>query len=150
MLLAEEVGELDASRQGVGFVDADPKGVATGSLDLRCDDAWRGPGMQVAGTIQGGPAGSPGGALRPDAVIPVVDGVEITPAIDIGRLLNLTAGREVPLSIRPASGGEPVLEPVRPAGLQDESRLACRRWVDQRRAPAARLSGGRLDHPTSG
>ncbi len=145
-LLAEMVGELNASHQGVRYHASDPTADDTASLGLYYDDAHRGPGMKIAEVLAGGPSDHVGSALQAGAVILAVDGRPITPEIDIHRLLNRKAGKEVLLEIAPAAGGEAVLETVKPQAGAYENEYAYRRWVAQRRALVEELSGGRLGY----
>lgn len=145
-LIAEAVGELNASHQSVLFAGSIPNADSTGSLGLYYDDAWRGAGMRIAGVIAGGPADQPESALRPGAIILAVDGVEITPEIDIHHLLNRRGGREALLSIQPAEGDAPVAQTIRPVSGALENVLAYRQWLTQRRKMVAELSGGRLGY----
>ena len=100
----------------------------------------------MAEAIPGGPADRAGSALRPGAVILSVDGRPIGPEIDIHRLLNRAAGREVRLEIAPADGGPPVAETLTPVPQAHENEYAYRAWVAQRRAMVERLSAGRLGY----
>ncbi len=145
-LLAEAVGELNASHQSVSFHADVANADATGSLAVYYDDTHRGPGMKIAEVLDGGPADHAGSALTTGAVILAVDGTPITPDIDIYRLLNRKAGREVLLEIAPADGGEAVLETAKPVPQTHETEYAYRHWVAGRRALVEELSGGRLGY----
>ncbi|WP_281841453.1 S41 family peptidase [Sinisalibacter aestuarii] len=145
-LVAEAVGELNASHQSVIFFENNPNSDNTGSLALYYDDDWRGAGMKISEVIPGGPADHPGSALKAGAVIVSVDGAEITPEIDIHRLLNRKAGQEVLLGVQPMEGDIPVFETIFPITQIEENHFAYLQWVSQRRAIVERLSGGRLGY----
>ncbi|MCB1489330.1 MAG: PD40 domain-containing protein, partial [Bauldia sp.] len=145
-LQSEMVGELNASHQGSIYRGSDPTGDLTASLGLYYDQHYQGPGEKIAEVIPGGPADRPDSALTPGAVILAVDGAAIEPDMNIDRFLNRKQGQSVLLSVRPADGGEPVEQKVKPVSVYAENELAYERWVAKRREIVERLSNGRIGY----
>jgi tricorn protease len=146
-LLSEMVGELNASHTGsVAIPRRDTQGDKTASLGLYYDHNHQGSGVKVAAVLAGGPAHKGTTALGPGAIINKVDGVPITPRMDLHALLNRKAGKKLFLEVQPAKGGTAVQESIVPVTLDEEQRLGYDRWVEQNRALVDRLSGGRIGY----
>lgn len=145
-LMAEMQGELNASHMFSGFASGEPHWDVVGSLGVSYDRAHTGPGVRIERVLDGGPADVPGSHLVPGAVILSVDGAAIGPDDGIAPLLNHKVAKTVLLTVA-APGGTGVAEQVvTPVAFAEEVSLAYRRWVEERRAIVARLSGGRLGY----
>ncbi len=146
-MLGEMVGELNASHTGAMAIPRrGAEGEETASLGLYYDQSHKDSGVKVAAVLAGGPAHRSNTALMPGAVINRVDGMPITPQMDIHELLSRKAGKKVFLEINPANGGSPVQESIVPVTLADEHRLGYDRWAERNRALTERLSGGRIGY----
>jgi tricorn protease len=145
-LMAEMQGELNASHMFAGFHSGAPYWDQVGMLGLYYDRAHEGPGVRIAGVLPGGPADAPGSLLVPGAVILTVEGVTIGPDAGIAPLLNHKVGKPVRLGVVAPGEETPVDQTVTPVSIGEESALAYRRWVAERRALVEELSGGRLGY----
>ncbi len=146
-MLSEMVGELNASHTGSFFVTRrGADGEETASLGLYYDHSYKENGVKVAAVLTGGPAHKGTTVLGPGAIITRVDGVPITPQMDIYELLNRKAGKKVFLDIQPANGGNLVQESIVPITLDVEHRLGYDRWVERNRTLVDRLSDGRIGY----
>ncbi len=150
------VGELNASHLGV-FNPGTTTQVTTGRLGLRFDRAeYESSGrLRVSEVIPLGPA-----ALARDAAtgerarevkvgdhILAVDGRQLDARTNLDELLNYKINRRVVLTI--ASSGEGAARrevAVRPVNLPTEKALLYRKWVEDKRAYVARVSGGKLGY----
>jgi tricorn protease len=139
-------GELDASHQGSRYSADAADAHATGALGLYYDDSHRGAGRKVAEVLAGGPADRPGSVIQPGALLLAIDSQPISADDDVDRRLNRKIGQPVMVTVRPATGGNPVDEVLYPVHWLQESTLAYERWVDHRRAEVTRLSGGRIGY----
>ncbi|WP_226623375.1 S41 family peptidase [Alloyangia pacifica] len=145
-LMAEMLGELNASHLNTRFASDSPNWDSTAELGLYYDTLHDGPGVRIAAALPGGPAALVGAPLAEGAVILAVDGVEIGPEEDIAPLLNRRAGDLLRLTVQPAGVGEATDVTLRAAPPGTEPELAYAHWVTTRRAMVEELSGGRLGY----
>ncbi|SDG48936.1 S41 family peptidase [Alloyangia pacifica] len=145
-LMAEMLGELNASHLNTRFASDSPSWDSTAELGLYYDTLHEGPGVRIAATLPGGPAALLGPSLAEGAVILAVDGEEIGPEADITPLLNRRAGDLLRLTVQPADGGAARDMTLRAAPPGTEPELAYAHWVTTRRAMVEELSGGRLGY----
>lgn len=150
-LLSETLGELNVSHSGASYSQSSPDDDATASLGIFYDQseaAAEMEGVRIVEVMKGGPLDKAGLDVRPGAVILAIDGEALTPAVDMARLLNRKAGKNVLLRMRdPAEQGGRIREiVVKPITLAEEGRLRYERWVERNRQDIERLSGGRLGY----
>ncbi|RLE19299.1 MAG: peptidase S41 [Acidobacteria bacterium] len=145
-LLSELLGELNASHTGCRFYSMDPKGDRTASLGLLFDTKWTGKGMKVTEILEKGPFDRADTKISPGVVIEKINGVLLTPAINVNRLLNRKAGQKVLLSLYDPAGKKRWNETVKPESTYRESGQLYRRWVKRNRQEVDRLSKGRLGY----
>ena len=143
-MLSEMLGELNVSHSGARYADSSPEDDVTASLGILYDQSSRNAGLAITEVLTSGPLDKAGMNVRPGAVIVSVDGDSITPAVDISRLLNRKAGRNVLVVIREgATTREVVAKPITPA---EEGRLLQARWVRANQREVDSLSQGRLGY----
>lgn len=150
-LLSEALGELNVSHSGGRFNSSSPSDDATAALGIFYDQSEAGAaadGIRITEIMRGGPLDRAGLDVQAGAVIEAVDGVALTPAVDLARLLNRKAGDNVLLRIRGATGnGASVREVVvQPVTLGAENRLRYERWIEANRRQVEEMSDGRLGY----
>ncbi len=145
-ILAEMMGELNASHQWANFRLKEPTADQTASLGLYYDQTFTGKGEKILEVLPCGPADKPGSALVPGAVILAIDDKEISPKTSIHALLNHKAGKQLLLTILPPGRKKTVTQTIIPITPWEENVLAYKRWVAKRRALVEHLSGGRLGY----
>jgi C-terminal processing protease CtpA/Prc/Tol biopolymer transport system component len=155
-LLQLMVGELNASHSGVS-APAGTAQTATGRLGLRFDRAEyesRG-ALRVTEVIPLGPAalardaGSAERAreIKPGDYLLSVDGRPVDGRTNLDELLNYKINRRVVLTVAASADGAGRRElAVRPVNTATEKGLLYRKWVEDKRAYVARVSGGRLGY----
>ncbi len=150
------VGELNASHSGVSA----PGGGAqptTGRLGLRFDRAeYETTGrLRITEVVPLGPAALARDAstadrareLKPGDYLLAVDGRPLDARTNLDELLNYKINRRTVLTVaQSADGGGRREVAVRPVNAATERGLLYRKWVDDKRAYVARVSGGRLGY----
>lgn len=151
------VGELNASHLGVSA----PPGmvqIVTGRLGLRFDrvEYERTGRLRVAEVIPLSPAAvareTASGSERIREIkvgeyLLSVDGRALDARTNLEELLNYKINRRVVLTVASSPDGADKREvAVRPVNLATEKVLLYRKWVDERRAYVARVSGGKLGY----
>jgi tricorn protease len=150
-LLHLMMGELNASHLGVsGFISAPEE--ATADLGLLFDENYRGRGLKVKEVLKRGPADRRGLAIKAGDVVTAIDGVEITPKLDVSKLLNGKDGEPVVVQVT----NNPAAAPKDPRAyrryeIQAASRsrvaeLMYDRWVEHNAARVRELSKGKLGY----
>jgi tricorn protease len=150
-LLYLMLGELNASHLGVTGFGMRPDQV-TADLGLLFDENYRGKGLKIAEILKRGPADRRGLNLKPGDYVVAIDGVELTPVIELSKLLNDKADEVVTLTIT----SDPAADPKDPkarrrvevkAARRDEiSSLMYERWVRKNAARVSELSKGKLGY----
>ncbi len=150
-LLHLMLGELNASHLGVsGFTGMPDE--TTADLGLVFDDTYRGKGLKVKEVLKRGPADRRGIAIKPGDVVTAVDGVAITPQVDVSKLLNGKEGEAVMVQVT----NNPAADPKTPGAyrryeIQATNRgqvaeLMYDRWVEHNAARVRELSKGKLGY----
>ena len=142
-MMSEMLGELNASHTGCRYFAQG--GDQTASLGAFFDPAYKGAGLKILEIIEKGPLVA-ASELQAGMIIEKIDGVTITPGMDISPLLNLKAGKPTLLSIfDPAKNArfDVTIKPVNQMELID---LLYDRWVKRRRELVNRLSNGTLGY----
>lgn len=145
-LLSELLGELNASHTGAYRRRQAPDAEATASLGLLFDPRRTAAGLEVTEVLAGGPADRAGSRLAPGVVVTHLDGVALAPSVPFEPLLDRRDGTRVVVRARPAAGGDPFEEVVKPVARGEERELLYRRWLRGREALVERLSGGRVGY----
>lgn len=138
------LGELNASHLGISRASAAPEEV-TADLGLLYDETFKGPGLKIAEVIRRGPADRRGLNLLPGDVITHLDGVELTPAVEVSKLLNGKVNEPVTLTVKPAKEGEkPRTLDVQAVSRYQIADLMLERWQAKNAERVATESKGRL------
>jgi Tol biopolymer transport system component len=146
-LLNLMVGELNASHLGVSGPESVPPPSASGQLGLRLDAAaLEAQGLfRVSEVIPLGPAALAG--VKTGEYLLAVDGSRLERQTSLHELLERKVNRRVELSVSTAAdGSNPRIVVVRPVSQAAEKNLLYRAWVEDRRAYAGKISGGRLGY----
>jgi tricorn protease len=145
-LVSLMLGELNASHLGISgkLPTADEP---TADLGLIFDDTYPGPGLKVAEVLKRGPADKRGLNVKAGDIVTHIDRVELTPAVNLSKLLNSRAGEGVQLTLKadPKATDARKVEIV--AAARDKvSDLMYDRWVAKNAERVAKLSGGKLGY----
>jgi len=156
-LLYLMMGELNASHLGVSG-PSDRIEEPTADLGLIFDDSYKGRGLKIAEILKRGPADKRGVNLKAGDVVLAIDGVELTPAVELSTLLNGKANEMVVLEVT----SNPMADPKDPKarrraeiqamsraggrGQEDVRELMYDRWVAQNARRVAELSKGKLGY----
>jgi tricorn protease len=145
-LVSLMLGELNASHLGISGRLAVPD-EQTADLGLIFDDKYTGPGLKVAEVLKRGPADKRGLNIQAGDVITHIDRVELTPAVNLSRLLNNKAGEGVQLTIKsdPKAKDSRKLEVIA-AAREKIAPLMYDRWVAANAERVAKLSNGKLGY----
>jgi len=138
------VGELNSSHLGISR-RLPPPDEQTADLGLIFDDAYTGPGLKVKEVLKRGPADKKGLAIKAGDVITHIDRVELTPAVNVSKLLNNKAGEGVPLTVKdkPDATTKRDIEIVA-ADREKVGQLMYERWVAVNAEKVDKESGGKL------
>ena len=150
-LLYLMMGELNASHLGVSGTFP-PAEEPTAELGLIFDEFYRGKGLKIVEVLKRGPADRRGLSIKPGEYVAAVDGVEITEATDVSKLLNGKENETVELQIT----GDPNSDPKDPKArrrieIVGTSRRAIaplmyERWVENNARRVEELSKGKLGY----
>ena len=143
-MMSELLGELNASHTGCRYYPQG--GDQTASLGAFFDPSYKGAGIKIQEIIEKGPLVATNGQVQAGMIIEKIDGVTLTPGMDISPLLNLKAGKATLLSIfDPAKNArsDVTMKPVSQAELIE---LLYDRWVKRRRDLVNRLSNGTIGY----
>jgi tricorn protease len=150
-LLHLMMGELNASHLGVSGFTAFPE-ETTADLGLIFDENYRGPGLKVKEVLKRGPADRRGLAIKAGDVVTAIDGVEVTPKLDVSKLLNGKDGERVVVQVtnNPAAA---LKDPranrryeIQAAPRSRVAGLMYDRWVERNAARVRELSKGKLGY----
>ena len=145
LLLAELIGELNASHLGVSAINPPRQRDETGYLGLWFDWSHAGPGLKVRDVVKDGPADIDSTHITPGEYVLAVDGKDVAPTEAFWKLLagKSRASVELLVNTRPDKTGARTvkLQPVTKSALGD---LLYEDLVQRRREAVDRLSGGKL------
>ena len=142
-LVSLMLGELNASHLGISGRSSTPD-AQTAELGLLFDNGYAGPGLKIAEVLKRGPADKRGLNLKPGDVITHFDRTELTPSVNLAKLLNNRAGEGVALKIK---NGETSRDIEIQAMTRDKlSTLLYDRWVARNTEDIAKQSGGKLGY----
>ncbi|HEV3470635.1 MAG TPA: S41 family peptidase [Pyrinomonadaceae bacterium] len=150
------VGELNASHLGVSAPQSAAQ-VTTGRLGLSFDRAEyeRSGRLRITEVLPLGPAALARDAAAPERTREVkvgeylvaVEGKTLDARANLDELLNYKINRRVTIAVAAAADGAGRKElDVRPVNVVTEKALRYRKWVEDKRAYVARVSGGRLGY----
>jgi tricorn protease len=151
-LLHLMMGELNASHLGVsGFTSAPDE--TTADLGLIFDEDYRGRGLKVKEVLKRGPADRRGLAIKAGDVVTAIDGVEITPKVDVSKLLNGKENEPVVVQVTSNPAADPKKDPrayrryeIQAAPRSRVAQLMYDRWVERNATRVRELSKGKLGY----
>lgn len=144
-LLSELLGELNASHTGARYRPQREDADATAGLGLLLEPVPGAEGFRVEEVLPGGPADRADSTLAAGATLLALDGVRLTPDVNLSEQLDRKAGKPVRVEFRRADGTQ-ASEVLRAVSLGAERNLLHERWLRTRRELTHRLSGGRVGY----
>lgn len=144
-MLSEWLGELNVSHTG-GRYYPDAKGNATANLGLLYDWNYTGQGLKVAEVVEKGPFDRADSKVKVGDIVEKIDGIAITPEINIAPLLNDKVKKKTLISLYDPRSQTRWDEVVLPVTQGNFNNLLYQRWVKQRAADVDRWSNGRLGY----
>jgi tricorn protease len=144
-MMSEMLGELNASHTGCRYLPPN-SGDRTAALGAFFDQTYTGGGLKIEEIIEKGPLVISGAEVRPGMIIEKIDGVTLTPGMDISPLLNLKAGKPTLLSLFDPDKNIRSDLSMKPISLEDQEKLLYDRWVKRRRELVDRLSSGAIGY----
>jgi tricorn protease len=142
-MMSEMLGELNVSHTGCSYYPQ--PGDQTAALGAFFDPAYKGAGLKILEIIEKGPLVAVS-ELQAGMIIEKIDGITITPGMDISPLLNFKASKATLLSIFDLAKNVRFDVSVRPVSQAKQIDLLYDRWVKQRRELVNRLSNGALGY----
>jgi len=142
-MMSEMLGELNASHTGCRYYPQG--GDQTASLGAFFDPAYKGAGLKILEIIEKGPLVAPS-EVQAGMIIEKIDGVTLTPGMDISPLLNLKAGKATLLSIFDPAKNARFDVTIKPVNQMELINLLYDRWVKRRRELVNRLSNGTIGY----
>jgi len=147
-LISLMLGELNASHLGIsGRLPVAEE--TTADLGLLFDEKFAGPGLKIAEVLKRGPADKRGLNLKAGDIITHIDRVELTPQVNLSKLLNNRVNDAVGLTLAPTTPGDP--KSIRKLEISGVDRakigaLMYDRWVAKNAEQVDKLSGGKLGY----
>jgi tricorn protease len=142
-MMSEMLGELNASHTGCRYFAQG--GDQTASLGAFFDPAYKGAGLKILEIIEKGPLVA-ASEVQAGMTIEKIDGVTITPGMDISPLLNLKAGKATLLSIFDPAKNARFDVTIKPVSQMELINLLYDRWAKRRRELVNRLSNGTVGY----
>ena len=150
-LVSLMLGELNASHLGISGFATMPDEL-TGDLGLIFDETYRGNGLKISEVLKLGPADRRGLDLKPGQIVAAIDGVELTPQVDVSKLLNDKIGESVTLHVLVNPAADP-RDPknrrrieITASGRGSIQDLMYERWVANNAKRVDELSKGTLGY----
>ncbi|WP_435016924.1 S41 family peptidase [Tundrisphaera sp. TA3] len=119
--------------------------ISTPHFGLRFEPEGKGPGLKIRDVIPGTPADHKGTKILAGETLMAVDGTPVDPALDLTRVLNGPADRDVRLTIRNAEGKDREVV-LRPISYTAARALLYDKWIADNRKMVDQLSGGKLGY----
>ena len=147
-LISLMLGELNASHLGISGklpVAEEP----TADLGLLFDEKYAGPGLKIAEVLKRGPADKRGLNLKAGDVITHIDRVEVTPKVNLAKLLNNRTNDAVSLTLAPTMPADPKTARTVEVVAADRAKISglmYDRWVQKNAEQVDKLSGGKLGY----
>jgi len=146
-MLGEMLGELNASHTGGRYnPPINPELTdQTASLGIYTDNEYGGKGIRIVEVMKRSPFDNSASNVKKGSIIEVIDGTLIDGTFDWVLLLNRKHDKPIRVEGKDPSG-KSFSEVVKPISLAEETELRYTRWVEQRKAYVARLSGGKVGY----
>jgi len=140
------LGELNSSHMGYSRGYAAPKGEpAAGELGITWSDDRPAKGLKVDAVVPGSPASKAESKIEAGETVLAVDGVELTPTVNVWSLLTGKTGERVKLQVAAADGQEREVI-IRPANVRDIGQWRYEAFVAGERQRAEELSQGQVGY----
>ncbi len=139
------LGELNASHLGISGNLSTPD-QPTADLGLLFDPRYPGPDLRILEIVKGGPADQRGINLRAGDRIIGIDGVALTPNVNVSKLLNDKVGEVVALQVANAEGTSKRRVEVRGENRAKLNEPLYERWIARNAQKVAELSKGKLGY----
>jgi len=136
-------GEINSSHTGYNSPDP-PRKRTTGRLGLDFDFSRKDPGLVVSQVLPQGPCDLEAARVHSGEILVSVNGVALTPNINLDQLLENQVDQRVELMLRDGKNERRVI--VRPIAKGQEGDLRYDQWVTVRRALVDSSSQGRLGY----
>ncbi len=147
-LISLMLGELNASHLGIsGRLPVAEE--TTADLGLIFDEKYAGPGLKIAEVLKRGPADKRGLNLKAGDVITHIDRVELTPKMNLSKLLNNRVNDAVLLALAPTTPADPKTARTVEVIAADRAKISglmYDRWVQKNAEQVDKLSGGKLGY----
>ena len=147
-LISLMLGELNASHLGISgrLPNAEEP---TADLGLLFDEKYAGPGLKIAEVLKRGPADKRGLNLKAGDIITHIDRIELTPKVNLSKLLNNRVNDGVSLKLAPTTPADPKTARTVELLGGDRSKISglmYDRWVRKNAEQVDKLSAGKLGY----
>jgi tricorn protease len=143
-MMSEMLGELNASHTGCRYFPQG--GDQTAALGAFFDPSYKGAGVKIQEIIEKGPLVTANGTVQAGMIIEKIDGVMLSPGMDLSPLLNFKAGKATLLSIFDPAKNARFDVSIKPISQMEQLNLLYERWVKKRRDLVNRLSNGTIGY----
>lgn len=144
-MLAELLGELNASHTGARYYDSKPKGDATAAFGCYYDETHKGDGLKIIEIMDKSPL-LQSDKMEAGVIIESIDGEKILAGQNYFQLLNRKANKKVYVGFYNPKTKERWNEQIKAISLGEENQLAYERWVKQCEETVEKESNGRLGY----
>lgn len=145
------LGELNASHLGIQMAGSTSE-EATPDLGLFFDEAYPGAGLKIREVLRRGPADRKGLDLKPGDIIASIQGVELTPKVEVSQILNGRADETIVLTVIPRDAKDPMDKKARkrlemtPLPRERLGSLLYERWVSDNVKKVEEAGKGKLGY----
>jgi tricorn protease len=144
------LGELNGSHLGFTMTPATPPQPTqprdfTAHLGVRFDSTFAGPGLKVRDVLKNGPADKKRSRLYAGDIVQKIDGTEVSPDMDLTRVLNGPLDHEFALTVKGDDGKEREVS-LRPISYAIAQTLLYDHWLRHNRQLVADASGGKFGY----
>jgi Tol biopolymer transport system component/C-terminal processing protease CtpA/Prc len=143
-MLAEMLGELNASHTGASYRNIDPNLQHTARLGVFYDQEYDGVGLKISEILEKSPLMKAEKSVKQGMIIEKINGILLDKNISPYQILNGKVGTKILLSIK--NGNESFEVSVKPISQGEESELLYARWVKKMRDLTEKISGGKIGY----
>lgn len=144
-MLSELLGELNASHTGARYYGG-RSSRPTAVLGAFFDNDYQGKGLKIKEILPLGPLGGAKSKIKEGSIILKIDGKEIQEGEDYSQLLAGKANQRVLISYKVKPSTKTEEEWIKPISQGAQQELLYKRWVEQRRQMAEKISGGKIGY----
>lgn len=145
-MLAEMLGELNASHTGARYFEGMENSDQTASFGLFYDQQWTGDGLKITEVMDKSPVVKEDSKIKAGVIIEKINGNTLTTDVNEFQFMNRIAGKPTLLSLYNTKTKERWEETVKPIGRGMEYQLRYERWVKNCRAIVDELSNGEIGY----